>query len=106
MTEPFVTVVGAGLAGSECAFQLAALGHALAPHVGEKLYFYDAIAPIVAADSIDMTKAFAASRYGKGEGPDYLNLPLTKAEYTRLVAELKAGQKLVPHAFEEPRYFE
>jgi methylenetetrahydrofolate--tRNA-(uracil-5-)-methyltransferase len=75
-----------------------ALTDALAKHVGEKLYFYDSIAPIVAADSIDMTKAFSASRYGKGGGDDYLNLPLTKDEYTRFIAELRAGQKLTPHA--------
>lgn len=83
-----------------------ALTDALAPHVGEKLYFYDAIAPIVAADSIDLTIAFRQSRYGKGGGDDYLNLPLTKDEYTRFVAEVKAGQKVTPHAFEEPKYFE
>ncbi|HEY1086838.1 MAG TPA: methylenetetrahydrofolate--tRNA-(uracil(54)-C(5))-methyltransferase (FADH(2)-oxidizing) TrmFO, partial [Archangium sp.] len=83
-----------------------ALTDALAPHVGEKLYFYDAIAPIVAADSIDLSIAFRQSRYGKGGGDDYLNLPLTKDEYTRFVAEVKAGQKVTPHAFEEPKYFE
>jgi methylenetetrahydrofolate--tRNA-(uracil-5-)-methyltransferase len=82
------------------------LTDALAKHVGEKLYFYDSIAPIVSADSIDMTKAFAASRYGKGSGDDYLNLPLTKDEYTRFVGELCKGEKLSPHAFEEPKYFE
>jgi methylenetetrahydrofolate--tRNA-(uracil-5-)-methyltransferase len=83
-----------------------ALTTALAPHLGEKLYFYDAIAPIVASDSIDMSIAFRQSRYGKGGGDDYLNLPLTKDEYTRFVAELNAGAKVVPHAFEEPKYFE
>ena len=74
--------------------------------MGEKLYFYDAIAPIVAADSIDLSIAFRQSRYGKGGGDDYLNLPLTKDEYTRFVAELRAGAKVIPHAFEEPKYFE
>ncbi|MBK7858632.1 MAG: methylenetetrahydrofolate--tRNA-(uracil(54)-C(5))-methyltransferase (FADH(2)-oxidizing) TrmFO [Archangiaceae bacterium] len=83
-----------------------ALTGELSKHVGEKLYFYDAIAPIVSADSIDPTRSFAASRYGKGGGDDYLNLPLTKDEYARFVAELKAGQKVTPHAFEEPKYFE
>ena len=75
-------------------------------YVGEKLYFYDSIAPIVAADSIDESVAFRASRYGKGGGDDYLNLPLTKEEYLRFVAEVRAGQKVAPHSFEEPRYFE
>ncbi len=83
-----------------------ALTEALGPFVGEKLYFYDAIAPIVAADSIDLSVAFRQSRYGKGGGDDYLNLPLNEAEYRRLVAELRAGARVTPHAFEEPRYFE
>lgn len=83
-----------------------ALTRELERHVGQKLYFYDSIAPIVAADSIDMNIAFRQSRYGKGGGDDYLNLPMTKEEYYRFIAEVKAGQKVVPHAFEEPRYFE
>jgi methylenetetrahydrofolate--tRNA-(uracil-5-)-methyltransferase len=82
------------------------LTDALAPYVGEKLYFYDAIAPIVAADSIDMSIAFRASRWGKGDGDDYLNLPLSKEEYLAFVQALRTGQKVPPHAFEEPRYFE
>jgi methylenetetrahydrofolate--tRNA-(uracil-5-)-methyltransferase len=83
-----------------------ALTTALATFTGEKLYFYDAIAPIVAGDSVDMSIAFRASRYDKGDGADYLNLPLTKDEYLRFVQELCAGQKVTPHAFEEPKYFE
>lgn len=83
-----------------------ALTDALAPHLGEKLYFYDAIAPIVATESIDLSIAFRQSRYGKGGGDDYLNLPMTKDEYTRFVTELRAGAKVTPHAFEEPKYFE
>jgi methylenetetrahydrofolate--tRNA-(uracil-5-)-methyltransferase len=84
-----------------------ALADALAKAVGASaIAFYDAIAPIVAGESVDMSVAFAQSRYGKGEGADYLNLPLDRAQYERLVAELRAGEKVVPHAFEEPRYFE
>ncbi len=83
-----------------------ALTDALAPHVGEKLYFYDAIAPIVLDESIDHSIAFRQSRYGKGGGDDYLNLPLSKDEYVRFVAELNAGAKVKPHEFEEPKYFE
>ncbi len=83
-----------------------ALTDALAPHVGEKLYFYDAIAPIVADESIDHTIAFRQSRYGKGGGDDYLNLPLSRDEYARFVTELRTGAKVTPHAFEEPKYFE
>ncbi|MBE2253111.1 MAG: methylenetetrahydrofolate--tRNA-(uracil(54)-C(5))-methyltransferase (FADH(2)-oxidizing) TrmFO [Myxococcus sp.] len=83
-----------------------ALTAALARFTGEKLYFYDAIAPIVAGDSIDLTVAFRASRYDKGDGADYLNLPLDKEEYQRFVKALCEGQKVTPHAFEEPKYFE
>jgi methylenetetrahydrofolate--tRNA-(uracil-5-)-methyltransferase len=60
----------------------------------------------VAFDSVDLTIAFRASRYGKGGGDDYLNLPMNQEEYLRFVHELRAGQKVVPHAFEEPKYFE
>lgn len=75
-------------------------------YVGTKLYFYDAIAPIVAADSIDLSIAFRMSRYGKGGGDDYLNLPLSKEEYDAFVQALRAAEKVKPHAFEEPKYFE
>lgn len=83
-----------------------ALTQELERHVGQKLYFYDSIAPILSGDSIDMNIAFRQSRYGKGDGDDYLNLPMSKEEYYRFIAEVKAGQKLTPHAFEEPKYFE
>ncbi|HSN89927.1 MAG TPA: methylenetetrahydrofolate--tRNA-(uracil(54)-C(5))-methyltransferase (FADH(2)-oxidizing) TrmFO [Anaeromyxobacteraceae bacterium] len=85
-------------------------GDALAEDVarlsGGRLHFYDAIAPIVAADSIDRSIAYARSRYGKGGGDDYLNLPLDEAQYRAFVAALLAGEKVKPHPFEEPRYFE
>lgn len=84
-----------------------ALAQAIAEAVGdERLYFYDAIAPIVTADSIDMSIAFAQSRWGKGDGADYLNLPFTREEYERFIDELLRAEKVVPHAFEETRYFE
>jgi methylenetetrahydrofolate--tRNA-(uracil-5-)-methyltransferase len=83
-----------------------ALAASLGEIVGEKLYFYDAIAPIVSHESIDHTVAFAQSRYDKGDGADYLNLPFSRTEYERFVAALLAGNKVVPHAFEEPKYFE
>ena len=53
----------------------------------DQLYFYDAIAPIVAADSIDMSVAFKAARYGKG-GDDYVNCPFTPEQYERFYSEL------------------
>jgi methylenetetrahydrofolate--tRNA-(uracil-5-)-methyltransferase len=83
-----------------------ALAAELATITGERLYFYDAIAPIVAHESIDHAIAFAQSRYDKGGGDDYLNLPFTRPEYERFVAELVAGAKVAPHEFEEARYFE
>lgn len=72
----------------------------------EHLYFYDAIAPIVAADSIDRTVAFEASRYGKGGGADYLNCPLDAPTYTRFVNAVRAAPRVEPRGFEEARYFE
>lgn len=71
----------------------------------DQLYFYDAIAPIVAADSIDMTIAFRAARYDKG-GDDYVNCPFDEEQYARFYEEL-VGAKSVPlHRFEETRWFE
>jgi methylenetetrahydrofolate--tRNA-(uracil-5-)-methyltransferase len=78
----------------------------LARATGEGLHFYDAIAPIVAAESIDMSIAYAKSRYDKGEGADYLNLPFDEPQYRRFVEALLAGEKVKPHEFEEPRYFD
>jgi methylenetetrahydrofolate--tRNA-(uracil-5-)-methyltransferase len=83
------------------------LARSLAEAVGASaLAFYDALAPIVAGDSVDTSIAFAQSRYGKGGGADYLNLPLTRAEYEAFIDELLAGTKVEPHAFEDVRYFE
>src|SRR5438067_8609045 len=71
------------------------LARSLAEAVGAaQLAFYDAIAPIVAGDSVDLSIAFAQSRYGKGGGADYLNLPLTREEYERFVEELLRGEKV------------
>jgi methylenetetrahydrofolate--tRNA-(uracil-5-)-methyltransferase len=71
----------------------------------ENLYFYDAISPIVDAHSLDQSKLFAASRYGKG-GEDYLNAPLAKEEYLRFYEALISAQTAPVHAFEKPLYFE
>ncbi len=70
----------------------------------EHLHFYDAIAPIVAADSLDHTRIFRASRYGAGE--DYLNCPLSEEEYAAFYRELMAAEQVPLKPFEEPRYFE
>jgi methylenetetrahydrofolate--tRNA-(uracil-5-)-methyltransferase len=71
----------------------------------EHLYFYDALSPIVYADSIDYEVAFRASRYEDGPG-DYLNLPLSEAEYRAFVAALVDAETVPLHAFEASLYFE
>jgi methylenetetrahydrofolate--tRNA-(uracil-5-)-methyltransferase len=65
----------------------------------EHLYFYDAISPIVTAESIDMNLAYRAARYGKG-GDDYINLPLTREQYYRFIDALVAAERVATHSFE------
>jgi methylenetetrahydrofolate--tRNA-(uracil-5-)-methyltransferase len=69
------------------------------------LYFYDAISPIVEADSIDRAICFAADRYGKGGG-DYLNCPLDEGEYATFYAALRGAETVPLAPFEEAHYFE
>jgi methylenetetrahydrofolate--tRNA-(uracil-5-)-methyltransferase len=71
----------------------------------DQMYFYDAIAPIVAADSIDTTIAFRAARYDKG-GDDYLNCPFDEDQYARFYAELIEAKSVPLQRFEETRWFE
>jgi methylenetetrahydrofolate--tRNA-(uracil-5-)-methyltransferase len=89
---------------------------------GRPLYFYDAIAPIVDGESIDLGVAFRASRWGHDTAPavaggdadadgdgelgDYLNCPLDRDEYAAFVDAVRQGRKVAPHSFEEARYFE
>jgi methylenetetrahydrofolate--tRNA-(uracil-5-)-methyltransferase len=74
---------------------------------GRGLYFYDAIAPIVEADTVDAACSFRASRWEDGAaGGDYLNCPMSESEYRAFIAEILAARKVLPHTFEEPRYFE
>ena len=72
---------------------------------GESLYFYDAIAPIVAADSIDMTTAFWGARYAPEER-DYLNCPMEKDEYFAFLKALLAAEKVATKDFEQEKHFE
>lgn len=69
------------------------------------LSFYDAISPIVEAESIDMTKVFAASRYGHGTA-DYLNCPLSRAEYETFWKALTEAENVPLREFEEKKFFE
>ena len=71
----------------------------------DQLYFYDAIAPIVAADSIDMNIAFKAARYGKG-GDDYINCPFTKDQYDVFYEALINANSVPLKRFEETKWFE
>ena len=72
----------------------------------EYLYFYDAIAPIVEAESLDMGKLFWQSRYGKGEGEDYLNAPMDEAEYLAFHRAVTEAEVVAPHEFEKAVFFE
>ena len=70
------------------------------------LAFYDSIAPIIAFESINLDIAYFASRYGKGEGDDYLNCPFDREQYERFLAELKIADVYPGHEWEKIPYFE
>jgi methylenetetrahydrofolate--tRNA-(uracil-5-)-methyltransferase len=70
------------------------------------LYFYDAIAPILAADSLDFSKLYWKSRYGKGSGTDYLNAAMTREQYEAFVEALLAAELYPLHDFEKAAHFE
>ncbi len=98
--EDAVTIIAAGPLCSD------ALAEEIARLTGDdQLYFYDAIAPIVAADSIDHNIAFRAARYGKG-GDDYLNCPMNEDEYRRFYEALIEAKSVPLQKFEETRWFE
>ncbi len=84
-----------------------ALAASIAARVGtDHLAYYDAIAPILSAASIDESKVFRASRYDKGGDDAYVNCPLDKAQYTAFVEALRAAEKVAPREFEKVKYFE
>jgi methylenetetrahydrofolate--tRNA-(uracil-5-)-methyltransferase len=72
----------------------------------DHLAYYDSIAPIISADSINWERVFKASRYDKGGDDAYVNCPMDRAQYEAFVNALLGAEKVVPHSFEEPRYFE
>ncbi len=72
----------------------------------EHLYFYDALSPIIAAESIDTQKTFFASRYDIGDGDDYLNCPLDRATYENLCTAMVEAERVTLHAFEQEIFFE
>ncbi len=73
---------------------------------GENLHFFDAISPIIEGESIDMSAAFFASRYGAGDGGDYLNCPMTREEYDAFYDALCAAGRVETRQFEGTPYFE
>lgn len=101
--EEGVVVVASGPLTSE------SLAADILRFTGEKyLSFYDAAAPILTLESIDMDKVFRQSRYGKGEGDEYLNCPMNKEEYQAFYEALVSAEKAMPHNPEDEKvcYFE
>jgi methylenetetrahydrofolate--tRNA-(uracil-5-)-methyltransferase len=98
--EQGIVVIASGPLTSE------PLARAISRLTGPYLYFYDAIAPIVTASSIDHGTVFRASRYGKGDGDDYLNCPMTREEYDAFMAALLAAEKVPTRDFEKLIHFE
>ncbi|MCL2029613.1 MAG: methylenetetrahydrofolate--tRNA-(uracil(54)-C(5))-methyltransferase (FADH(2)-oxidizing) TrmFO [Deltaproteobacteria bacterium] len=83
-----------------------ALVNLLKPLTGvPHLHFYDALAPIVTYDSLDLTRIYSANRYQPGTG-DYLNCPLSGEEFDRFLAALLTADQAAPRPFEDERYFE
>lgn len=83
------------------------LQEAIARFTGQDyLFFFDAIAPVIEADTIDRDIVFDASRYGKGGGADYLNCPMTREEYETFVGALLSGEKAPLHEFDRTPFFE
>jgi len=82
-----------------------ALAAAVAEKCGEGLHFFDAVAPIVTLESVDMQSAWFASRYDKGTS-DYVNCPMTEEEYAAFVRELAAAEQAEAHGFEDSDVFE
>lgn len=98
-TEGLCVLATGPLTGDALAEDLARLvGH-------DHLAYYDAIAPVVTADSLDWEKVFKASRYDKGDA-DYVNCPMNETEYYAFVEAVVQSEKVVPHGFEKVRYFE
>ncbi len=82
-----------------------ALYAAIGARFGGGLHFYDATAPVVTAESVDLAHTFTGDRYGRGTG-DYINCPLTKEEYGLFVQELLAAEKVTLREFEKREIFE
>ena len=83
------------------------LADVIAARLGlRSLAFFDAIAPIVSGESLDPAPMYRASRYGKGDGDDYLNAPMDRAAYDAFVDALRTGEQFQAHGFDAVPYFE
>jgi len=105
------TIVACGpLPSAPLGEALDALVRASVPGVAPRLHYFDAASPIVATDSLDLTQLYAKSRYEKGDGDDYLNVPLDREQYATLLRDLRELPKYEPADFEgadeRARYFE
>ena len=95
-----LTIIASGPLSSD------SLAESLAGLTGkQRLFFYDAIAPILYADSLDMNVIYQKSRYDDGPG-DYLNCPMDRIAYERFINELSSADYTPLHDFEEAKYFE
>jgi methylenetetrahydrofolate--tRNA-(uracil-5-)-methyltransferase len=95
------TIIATGPLTSE------ALASEMSTMLGDKyLHFFDAIAPIIAADSINLEIAFRANRYGRGTDNDYLNCPMNKEEYLIFYNSLMAAERFAAHQFETEIHFD
>ena len=118
LAHPLVTLVReevAGLPPADWNSVIVATGPLTAPRLAraigeltgtESLAFFDAIAPIIVRDSIDFSKAWFQSRYDKGDGTDYINLPLTRDQYEAFVDAVLAGERHLPKNWEGTPFFE
>ncbi len=97
-----ITIIATGPLTSD------ALAEYIQDNFGASLSFYDAAAPIVSFESIDMSKAFFESRYGKGDKTDYLNCPMNKDEYEVFYEALLNAERAPVHEFDvrDPKVYE
>ncbi len=101
LTTHSPTIIASGPLTSE------SLTEALREIAGEhRLYFYDAISPVISEESIESPPVYGASRYGKGGDEDYLNIPLNHQEYERLVDQLLEAELYPLHDFEQSLFYE
>ncbi len=99
--EDGIVILGVGPLVSE------SLSKSIASFTGrDYLYFFDAIAPVIQADSIDRSIVFAASRYDKGDGDDYLNCPMNQEQYEGFIQGLLDGEKAPLHDVDKTPFFE